>query len=136
MIGSTQSEEWALSKTPVPAHALETSSTTIEEAAVPDWDMGQRFPTAAQTPYFKMSSFAYPEAYTIGSLGARVLQAPALLWMQCFVTKSWRPVGERFLLSFRLDGHNLPHKRPNLAAPNTTYNLNNPGAWGRFTGVD
>ena len=86
---------------------------------VPDWDMGQRFPTAAQTPYFNMSSFAYPDAYTIGSLGSRVLQAPALLWMQCFATKSWRPVGERFMLSFRVDGHNLPHKRPNLAAPNT-----------------
>ena len=40
--------------------------------------MGQRFPTAAQTPYFNMSSFAYPDAYTIGSLGSRVLQAPAL----------------------------------------------------------
>ena len=39
------------------------------------------------------------------------------------------------MLSFRLDGHNLPHKRPNLAAPNTHYNLNNTNAWGRFTGV-
>jgi hypothetical protein len=34
-----------------------------------------------------------------------------------------------------LDGHNLPHKNPNVAAPNTTYNLNNTGAWARFTGV-
>jgi len=107
----------------------------IEGAKVDNWDMGQRFPTAAQTPYFNMSSFAYPDAYTIGSLGARVLQAPALLWMQCFATKSWRPVGERFMLSLRLDGHNLPHKNPNVAAPNTTYNLNNANAWGRFTGV-
>ncbi len=110
-------------------------TTTIENAKVPNWDMGQRFPTAAQTPYFNMNSFAYPDAYTIGSLGARVLQAPALLWMQCFATKSWRPIGERFMLSVRLDGHNLPHKNPNLGAPNTTYNLNNPGAWGRFTSV-
>lgn len=109
--------------------------TPIEQAKVPNWDMGQRFPTAAQTPYFKMDSFAYPAAYTIGSLGSRVLEAPSLFWMQCFATKSWHPVGERFMLSFRLDGHNLPHKNPNIAAPNTTYNLNNPGAWGRFTGV-
>ncbi|HEU0122474.1 MAG TPA: TonB-dependent receptor [Bryobacteraceae bacterium] len=109
--------------------------TTAEAAQVQNWDMGQRFPTAAQTPYFNMSSFAYPAAYTIGSLGARVLQAPPLLWMQCFATKSWHPVGERFMLSFRLDGHNLPHKNPNLAAPNTTYNLTNTNAWGRFTSV-
>ena len=38
-------------------------------------------------------------------------------------------------VSFRLDGHNLPHKNPNLAAPNITYNLNNTSAWGRFTSV-
>ena len=104
-------------------------------AAVQNWSMGQRFPTAAQTPYFNMSSFAYPEAYTIGSLGSRVLEAPSLFWMQCFATKSWNPVGERLRLSFRLDGHNLPYKNPNVGAPNTVYNLNNTGGWGRFTGV-
>ena len=109
--------------------------TTVEQAAVQNWSMGQRFPTAAQTPYFNMSSFAYPAAYTIGSLGSRVLEAPSLFWMQCFATKSWNPVGERLRLSFRLDGHNLPYKNPNVGAPNTVYNLNNTGGWGRFTGV-
>ena len=109
--------------------------TPIEQVKVPNWDIGNRFPTAAQNPYFNINAFAYPDAYTIGSLGSRVLQAPGLLWMQCFATKSWNPVGERLKLSFRLDGHNLPHKNPNLAAPNTTYNLNNTSAWGRFTGV-
>ena len=33
------------------------------------------------------------------------------------------------------DGHNLPWKRPNLSAPNTTYNLNSVTSWARFTGV-
>src|SRR5437870_3170482 len=42
---------------------------------------------------------------------------------------------ERAKLSVRLDGHNLPWKRPNLSAPGTTYNLNSPGAFGRFTGT-
>ena len=107
----------------------------VEQVKVENWDMGNRFPTAAQNPYFKMSSFAYPDAYTIGSLGSRVLEAPAILWMQFFITKSWNPVGERLKLSFRIDGHNLPWKNPNVAAPNTSYNLNNTSAWGRFTGV-
>ncbi len=107
----------------------------IEQAYVPNWDMGNRFPTGAQTPYYNQSAFAYPDAYTIGSLGSRVLEAPGLYWMQCFATKTWTPVGERLKLSLRLDGHNLPWKRPNLAAPNTTYNLNNTAAWARFTGV-
>ena len=70
----------------------------------------------------------YPASYTVGSLGARVLQAPAILWMQCFATKSWKVGGERPKLSLWLGGHNLPWKRPNLAAPSTTYNLNNTAA--------
>ena len=107
----------------------------VEKAKIANWDMGNRFPTAAQNPYFDINAFAYPAAYTIGSLGSRVVQAPGLFWMQCFATKSWNPVGERLKLSIRLDGHNLPHKNPNIAAPNTSYNLNNTGAWGRFTGV-
>jgi len=107
----------------------------IEQAKVPNWDMGQRFPTAAQTPYFNMNTFAYPAAYTIGTLGSRVLQAPAVYWMQFFITKSWNPVGEKLKFSFRVDGHNLPHKNPNLSFPNTQYNLNNTNAFGRFTGV-
>ena len=107
----------------------------IEQAQVPNWDIGQRFPTAAQTPYFNSSVFAYPAAYTIGTLGSRVVQVPPLYWMQFFITKSWNPVGERLKLSFRVDGHNLPHKNPNIGAPNTQYNLNNTSAFGRFTGT-
>jgi hypothetical protein len=106
----------------------------IDQVLTPNWDMGQRFPTAAQTPYFNINAFAYPAPYTVGSLGARVLQAPGIWWMQCFATKSWM-VKEKYRFSLRLDGHNLPWKHPNLAAPNTTYNLNNVTAWGRFTGV-
>jgi hypothetical protein len=60
-----------------------------DQAKTPGWTMGQRFPTAAQAPYFDMNAFGYAASYTIGSLGARTLQAPGLLWMQCFATKSW-----------------------------------------------
>jgi hypothetical protein len=111
-----------------------TAVAKVEDAKVDDWQMGQRFPIGAQNPYFNMNAFAYPAAYTLGSLGARVLQAPGIVWMQCFATKTWT-IMEKFRLSARLDGHNLPLKRPNLAAPNTTYNLNNVGAWARFSGV-
>jgi len=108
--------------------------TTVEDAKVGNWEMGNRFPTNAQNPYFHMSSFAYPGAYTVGSLGARVLLAPGIHWNQAYANKTWT-IRERFRVSVRLDGHNLPWKRPNVSAPNTTYNLNNPGAWGRFTGT-
>ena len=107
----------------------------VDQAKVDNWSMGNRFPTAAQTPYFNISAFAYAAPYTVGSLGARVLQAPAILWLQCFATKSWKFADNRLKVSLRLDGYNLPWKNPNLAAPNTTYNLNNTSAWARFTGV-
>jgi hypothetical protein len=106
----------------------------IGQVAVPNWTIGQRFPTSAQNPYFNMNAFTYPAAYTTGSLGAYVLQAPAILWNQFFVSKSWR-FRERYKVTLRADGHNLPWKRPNLAAPNTTYNVNSPGTFGRFTGT-
>jgi hypothetical protein len=110
--------------------------TTLDQAKVQNYDIGNRFPVSqGQNPYFNMSSFAYPASYTLGSLGARVLDAPAILWMQFFVTKSWMPKGERLKLSVRLDGHNLPWKRPQLSAPNTSYNLNSPATWARFTGT-
>lgn len=110
--------------------------TTLDQAVVPDYQIGNRFPVSqGQNPYFNISSFAYPASYTVGSLGARVLDAPSILWMQFFVTKSWMPRGERLKLSIRADGHNLPWKRPQLAAPNTTYNLNSPLTWARFTGT-
>jgi hypothetical protein len=106
----------------------------ISAANVPNWSMGQRFPTAAQTPYFNMNDFTYPAAYTTGSLGAYVLQAPAILWNQFFASKSWR-FRDRYKVTLRIDGHDLPWKRPNLAAPNTTYNTSSPGTWARFTGT-
>ncbi len=58
-------------------------------AKVENWEMGNRLPAAAQNPYFNMSAFAYPDAYTTGSLGAYVLQAPGIMWNECCATKSW-----------------------------------------------
>ncbi len=76
--------------------------TPLDQAIVPNYQIGNRFPVPqGQNPYFNMSSFAYPASYTIGSLGARVLDAPSILWMQFFVTKTWMPRGERLKLSVR-----------------------------------
>jgi len=128
-VGSSGSPNRYLTASPV--NAL----VPVEQVKIDHWSMGNRFPTAAQNPYFDINAFAYPASYTVGSLGARVLQAPGIWWMQCFATKSWKVLDERLKLSLRLDGHNLPWKRPNLSAPNTTYNLNSVTSWARFTGV-
>jgi len=107
----------------------------IEQAQVENWEIGNRFPVpAGQNPYFHQSAFAYPAAYTTGTLGAGVLQAPGIHWNQAYASKSWSFL-ERGKITLRVDGHNLPWKKPNMSAPNTTFNLNNPGAWARFTGT-
>jgi hypothetical protein len=103
----------------------------IEEARTKDWEIGNRFPTNAQNPYLDINAFAYPDAYTTGSLGANVVQAPAILWNQAYASKSWM-IRERGKVTLRLDGHNLPWKRPNMGAPNTSFNLNNPRVFGTF----
>ncbi len=61
-------------------------------------------------------------------------QATGLYWRRALATKNWL-VAEKCKSSFRVAGHNLPQKRPHLAAPNTTYNLTYTNAWARFTGV-
>ncbi len=105
-VGSSGSPNRYLTASPV--NAL----VPVEQVKIDHWSMGNRFPTAAQNPYFDINAFAYPASYTVGSLGARVLQAPGIWWMQCFATKSWKVLDERLKLSLRLDGHNLPWKRP------------------------
>ncbi|MBM3796467.1 MAG: hypothetical protein FJW31_20935 [Acidobacteria bacterium] len=117
-----------------PITARVNALVPIEEAKVQNWEMGNRFPSNAQNPYFHMSAFAYPAAYTAGSLGASVLQVPGIHWNQAYANKMWT-VREKYKVSLRVDGHNLPWKRPNVSAPNTTFNLNNPGAWARFSGT-
>jgi hypothetical protein len=107
----------------------------IGQTYTPNWTMGARFPTAAQTPYFNINDFTYPAAFTTGSLGANVVEAPAILWNQCFVSKGWTLFRERLKITLRVDGHNLPWKRPNIAAPNTSYNTSSPGTFARFTGT-
>jgi hypothetical protein len=108
--------------------------TTIEEALVNDWNMGpHRFPTSAQNPYLRFESFAYPAAFTPGTLGRNVFESPGLNWMQSVITKEFA-VREQLRFSMRAELCNLPFKQPNLARPNSTYNANSPLTFGRFSG--
>src|SRR5262249_23715780 len=57
--------------------------TTNEEALVKNWDIGaNRFPTSAQNPYLNFNSFAYPAAFTPGTLGRNTFEGPGLTWTQ------------------------------------------------------
>src|SRR5207244_4282807 len=78
---------------------------TVENAYTPDWTLGpNRFPTAAQNPYLKFDSFAYPAAFTVGSLGRNTFEGPGLLWTQLSLAKWWQ-IRERVRFELRLDGN-------------------------------
>jgi hypothetical protein len=112
-------------------HAL----VPIEEAVVGDaWEIGpKRFPTSAQNPYLLFDAFAYPAPYTAGSLGRNVFERPGINWQQFAVSKQWS-IKERTRFTLRADFYNLfPKKFPQFSSPNSTYNINSPATFGRFT---
>lgn len=107
----------------------------VDEAVVPGWSIGpNRFPTSAQNPYLNFSAFAYPAAFTAGTLGKNIYESPGMNWTQLSVNKSWS-IRERVHISVRVDMNNLPFKQPQFAQPDSVYNINSPGTFGRFTGV-
>lgn len=111
--------------------------TSVEDAKTAKWGMGpNRLPYSVppQNPYLKASSFTYPAAYTTGYLGRNVFRAP-MTNFQGFVVKKTVTLKERYKMTVRVDGHNLPFKQPNFTAPNTTWNTNTPQTFGSLSGL-
>ena len=116
----------------LPGESRPNINTTHHAAQVDNWELGaNRFPTPAQNPYLNASSFSYPAAFTAGTLGRNVFEAPGLLWTQLSIAKWWR-VREKYRFQVRLDGNNFPIKQPQFAGPNSSFNLNNLGAFARI----
>ena len=100
-----------------------------------DWSIGpNRFPTQAQNPYLKFSAFAYPAAFTVGSIGRNTFTGPANNWMQLGLSKTFS-IRERFRFMLRAEGNNFPFKHPQLMNANSTYNANNANLFGTFTSL-
>jgi len=101
----------------------------------PNWDIGSnRFPTSAQNPYLQFSAFAYPAAFTAGTLGRNTFTGPGMNWMQLGLAKTF-DLGERLKLQLRVEGNNFPFKRPELLLPNAAYNANSANLFGTFTSL-
>lgn len=96
----------------------------------PNWTIGaNRFPTQAQVPYLNAAAFSYPAAFTAGTLGRNVFEAPGITWPQFSLSKEWK-VYERARFILRWDSNN-PFKSPNYGQPDATYNLQNLANFGR-----
>jgi hypothetical protein len=104
-----------------------------EQMVVKDYSVGQRFPLAAQNSYFNVNAFAYPAAFTPGTLGRNVIESPGLRWTQLSISKDFL-ITERVRFVIRWDCNN-PTKEPQLADPGGTYNLQAIAAFGRFSGI-
>jgi hypothetical protein len=119
----------------LPGEARPNILTTVEEAYTPNWTLGpDRFPTQAQNPYLKFGSFAYPAAFTPGTLGRNTFEGPGLLWTQLSLAKWWE-IKERVRFQIRVDGNNFPFSQPNFSNPSSAYNANNAAAFGRGFGT-
>jgi len=97
--------------------------TSYAAALTPNWGIGpNRFPTTTppQTPYFVDSDFAYPAAYTLGNMGRNIYKGPFTTF-QGFAVKKQFTFKEKYKIMVRLDGHNLPFKRPSFTTPNATF---------------
>jgi len=97
-------------------------------------DIGpNRFPFSAQNRYLNINGFAYPAAYTIGTLGRNTLEAPGIIWPQTSIQKTWM-VRERLRLTVRGDVNNI-YKYHNFNPPNSTFNKTDPSGFGTFNGT-
>ena len=100
------------------------------DPVTPDWSIGEhRFPVQAQVPYLNPEAFAYPDAFTPGSMGRNVLEAPGITWPQFSLSKEWR-IAERARFILRWDSNN-PFKSPNFGQPNASFNRQNLANFGR-----
>jgi hypothetical protein len=104
-----------------------------DQMVTKNYSVGSRFPLASQNQYFNVAAFAYPAAFTAGTMGRNVLESPGLQWTQLSLSKVF-PVKERWKFSIRWDVNN-PTKQPQLADPGAVYNLNAIAAFGRFNGI-
>jgi hypothetical protein len=98
------------------------------------YEVGNRFPLAAQNTYFNNTAFGYaPEFSAAGMIGRNIIESPGLQWTQLSLSKTI-PIKERFRFSIRWDLNN-PTKQPQLADPGATYNINSLAQFGRFNGI-
>jgi hypothetical protein len=104
-----------------------------EQMVVDNYSIGQRFPLAAQNSYFNVNAFAYPAAFTAGTLGRNVVESPGLNWTQLSLSKDFA-ITERIRFNIRWDANN-PTKQPQLADPGGVYNLQALAQFGRFNGI-
>ncbi len=99
------------------------------QVIVPNWSIGDRFNTKIENPMWNINAFAYPAAFTAGTLGRNTINGPHLVWSQASIAKELR-IKERTDLELRYDINNI-FKNPNFVNPSSIVNLGSPGLFGK-----
>ena len=105
-----------------------------EQVYTPNWTLGQRFDNNLKNPCWIMSAFAYPAAYTIGTVGRNTIHGcNGMKWSRASLSKTVR-VKERVNLEVRFDVQDV-FKNTYFTNPSSTVNFSAPGTFGKPTGA-
>ncbi len=102
-----------------------------DQIIVNNYQIGARFDNTLKNPMWNIQGFAYPAAFTAGTVGRNTIQGPGLNWTQASISKNIK-FREKYNLDLRFDAQNI-FKSPNFANPNSAVNLTNPAAFGKPT---
>jgi hypothetical protein len=101
------------------------------QVIVQNFSIGQRFATQYENPIWNVNAFAYPAAFTLGTLGRNTIDGPRLAWSQASASKVFT-IRERIHFEVRYDINNV-FKNPNFTNPSSVVNLGSPGLFGKLT---
>jgi len=104
-----------------------------DQVTVDNWTIGDRFNNTLKNSMWNINGFAYPAAFTAGTVGRNTIEGPGLIWSQASLAKNVK-FTERYNLDIRFDVNNI-FKRPNFSNPASVVNLTNPGLFGKPTGT-
>jgi hypothetical protein len=88
------------------------------------------WPEANQNPYYQISAFAYPAAFTWGTTGADTSTLGPLYWPQYSLAKvtSYK---ERYKITLRVDADMLPFEYSPMQSISTAANITSPANFGK-----
>ncbi|MCC6363324.1 MAG: TonB-dependent receptor [Bryobacterales bacterium] len=108
-------------------------SQALDQVAVPNWSIGDRFNNSLKNPMWNIGAFANPAAFTAGTLGRNMITGPGMNWTQVSLAK-FITLKEKYKFQIRYDINNV-FKQPNFTNPSSVVNIASPGLFGKPTGT-
>jgi hypothetical protein len=102
-----------------------------QHVRVPNHTPGTLFPEQDQNPFYNISAFSYPAAFTNGNAGIGLARYGGVWWPQYSLTKTVA-YRERYRITVRMDANNLfPETHAYGTATNNVVNITSPQLFGK-----